>query len=322
MGTGSCTVEDGLDQPWGQQLLQLRSSAGGSEQKALWQPEIRGLASRSGQKLEQLCTPQWRELGVGKACISAVLHAGKSKGNPSASRLVPSSSHGSLLSPFQSVLHPHHSCQNPQGLPYCHTQCSVQRRLSRLSLSSPAVVLRLHQTVFFYLTFRTYIPGFPFKSPPQALILFCWIPFWFVSLKYWGAPFLPSARVPTRWSDAVPWHTVLHLQSLDALCSLSLNSRFMQPTACSASPPNGRVDTTRVPSPELNSWFPAPPHLLPDGSCSQILVLSLTLFSHISYPACQQPVSSWNASCILPGGPTSAFTGLVQTIVLSAAPLQ
>ena len=149
MGTGSCTVEDGLDQPWGQQLLQLRSSAGGSEQKALWQPEIRGLASRSGQKLEQLCTPQWRELGVGKACISAVLHAGKSKGNPSASRLVPSSSHGSLLSPFQSVLHPHHSCQNPQGLPYCHTQCSVQRRLSRLSLSSPAVVLRLHQTVFF-----------------------------------------------------------------------------------------------------------------------------------------------------------------------------
>ena len=172
------------------------------------------------------------------------------------------------------------------------------------------------------MTFRTYIPGFPSKSPPQVLILFCWIPFWFVSLKYWGAPFLPSARVPTRWSDAVPWHTVLHLRSLDAICSLSLNSRFMQPTAYSASPPNGRVDTTRVPSPELNSWFPAPPHLLPDGSCSQILVLSLTLFSHFSYPVCQQPVSSWNAFWILPGGPTSAFTGLVQTIVLSAEPLQ
>lgn len=76
MRNGSCTVEEGQDQPWGSAV---------AAQKQWWKwaegsltGRNRGLAIPSGQKWEQLCIPKCRAQGVNRTGTSAVLHDGKS----------------------------------------------------------------------------------------------------------------------------------------------------------------------------------------------------------------------------------------------------
>lgn len=129
----------------------------------------------SGQKLEQLCTPERREQGVSPTCFSDSMVA-KARGMPLLGGfLQPSTSRGlfvlmgSLPSLCiglfeshcrQSFIHPPLVTVS-QGLPYCQIQCSALRSLSQ-PLPTPASTCPQTLTNYFLPWLLGHTPlGFP-----------------------------------------------------------------------------------------------------------------------------------------------------------------